>query len=67
MSENVSRHVQLLLHEGLRNLFFMVDLSQAWQAAFIGALLPNGFRPCLILPHAGEGDLLLFQFEGPAA
>ncbi len=55
------------LHEGLHNVFFVLDLSQAWQAAFAGALLPNGFEPCLILPYAGEGDLLVFQFEGATA
>jgi anti-sigma regulatory factor (Ser/Thr protein kinase) len=65
MQENVSRHLQLLLDEGLHSVFFLLDLSQAWQAAFAGALRPNGFEPCLILPYAGEGDLLVFQFKGP--
>jgi len=65
MGENVSRHLELLQHEGLQSVFFVLDLSQSWQAAFAGALLPNGFEPCLILPYAGEGDLLVFQFRGP--
>jgi hypothetical protein len=41
-----------------------VDLGQAWQADFAPALLQNGFLARLVLPYAGEGDLVLFQFEG---
>jgi hypothetical protein len=67
MNDNVGRHIQLLRHEGLRNLFFFLDLSQSWQAAFAAALLPNGFVPCLVLPYAGEGDLLVFRYEVPGA
>jgi anti-sigma regulatory factor (Ser/Thr protein kinase) len=65
MSDNVARHVELLQHEGIPNVFFVMDLSQAWQGAFTAALLANGFGPRLVLPYAGEGDLLLFQLEGP--
>jgi hypothetical protein len=67
MTDNVARHLQLLRNEGIANISFVIDLGQAWQAAFVEALLPNGFRPRLILPYYGEGDLLLFQYEGPAS
>ncbi len=64
METNVAQHLKLLKQEGLRNIFFLVDLGQAWQADFAPALLQNGFLARLVLPYAGEGDLVVFQFEG---
>ena len=64
METNVAQHLKLLTQEGLRNIFFRVDLGQAWQADFAPALLQNGFLARLVLPYAGEGDLVVFQFEG---
>jgi hypothetical protein len=59
--DNIAAHLQLLSTEGIANIFFEMDLAQAWQADFTPALLSNGFAPRLVLPNAGEGDLAVFQ------
>lgn len=59
--ENIAGHLRLLRGEIIRNIFFEMDLARPWQADFTPALLGNGFVPRLILPYAGEGDLVLFQ------
>ncbi|WP_157818064.1 ATP-binding protein [Candidatus Thiodictyon syntrophicum] len=60
---NLSAHVRVLRQEGFYDLFFEMDLGQAWQGHFTPALLATGFRPRLILPNAGQGDTLVFQCE----
>lgn len=65
--ENLVRHLEMLRGEGLNNLFFQMDLGHAWQTLFTPAVLAAGFRPTVLLPHAGKGDLLLFQHEPGAA
>lgn len=59
--ENVERHVQLVRREAVPNVFFMMDLGQAWQADFAPALIRHGFQPRCLLPYAGEADVVLFQ------
>jgi hypothetical protein len=65
--ENLQDHVRLLRREGLRDLFFELDLGQSWQSHFTPALLAAGFSPRVIVPHGGHGDLLLFQQDGGSA
>jgi hypothetical protein len=60
---NLTRHLQLLSREKIMNIFFEIDLGVAWHAGMVPALLERGFKPCLILPYAGQGDLLLMQFR----
>jgi hypothetical protein len=62
--DNLSEHVKVLKAEGLPNIFFEIDLSKAWQAALTPALLKNRFRPRILLPYAGEGDVVVFQYGG---
>jgi len=40
-----------------------MDLGVPQQSAYTPALLENGFTPRLLLPHAGEGDLVIFQHQ----
>ena len=63
---NLREHVRVLRQEGLYDLFFELDLGRAWQGHFAPALLATGFSPRVILPHAGQGDLLVFQHEDGA-
>jgi hypothetical protein len=63
---NLREHVRVLRQEGLYDLFFELDLGRAWQGHFAPALLATGFSPRVILPHAGHGDLLVFQCEDGA-
>ena len=60
-AENLARHVELLKREPLCTVCFELDLGKAWQAEFFPALMDNGFVPRLVLPHAGEADVVVFQ------
>ena len=61
--DNLSLHIKVLRAEGLINIFFEIDLGQAWQANFAPALMGNGFRPRFILPYGGEADVVVFQHQ----
>lgn len=61
--KNLINHITALQKEKMQNIYFELDLGKAWQADIVPHLLTCGFKPRLILPYAGEGDLLLFQFE----
>ncbi|HBV96352.1 MAG: hypothetical protein JL50_18260 [Peptococcaceae bacterium BICA1-7] len=58
---NLARHLTLFAGEGIKNIYFELDLGEEWHALLTPVLVRNGFRPCYILPHAGKGDLVLFQ------
>lgn len=64
LEENLLQHLELLRREGILNVFFMMDLGQSWQPDFVPVLMVHGFHPCLIIPYAGVGDLVLFQLQG---
>ncbi len=65
-SETVSAHVETLVKEDIPNIFFEMDLGKAWQCHFAPALLGSGFEPRLVLPYAGQGDLVVFQYRAGA-
>ncbi len=58
---NLEQHLQLFAQEDIKNIFFELDLGEEWPGRLVPALLENKFYPCLILPYAGKGDILLFQ------
>lgn len=64
-AQTLASHVALFAREGLPNVFFELDLGQAWQSDFVPALLDQGFQPKLLLPYAGRGDLVCFQLLPP--
>lgn len=61
ITENVARHIKLLEEEGWKNISAEIDLGISWQAGFTNALLQHGFTPRILLPHAGQGDVVLFR------
>ena len=61
MEENVARHMCLLEKENWCNISAEIDLGIPWQAAFTKPLLKHGFIPRLVLPHGGQGDIVLFR------
>ena len=61
--ENLKNHLHLIEHEGLGLVFFEMDLGASWQAEFTPDLLKLGFTPQMILPHAGSGDLVIFELR----
>jgi hypothetical protein len=62
-SQNLSQHIEVLKNEGMRIIFFEIDLGHSWQVNFTPALLENGFTPRLILPYAGKADIVIFQYR----
>lgn len=65
--QNLAQHLQLLRQEGILNIFFYLDAGKSWQAAFTPGLLQHDFRPCVVFPCSGAGDVVLFQFHGAAS
>lgn len=61
--ENVKRHLRFLQGEGIRNIFFNLDLGISWHASLMSVLINNHYRPALILPFAGQADLVIFQYD----
>jgi hypothetical protein len=59
--ENIGQHLRLFQREGIKNIFFELDLGQSGQVDFAVPLLNNGFSPRIIVPYGGMGDLLVFQ------
>jgi hypothetical protein len=60
---NLGNHLMALQKEKHLNTYMEIDLGQAWQVDIVPNLFQCGFKPRLILPYAGERDLLLFQYE----
>jgi len=58
---NIERHIRFLRKEGFLNLFFELDLGVSWHAEIIPALTANRFQPEILLPFAGQADLVIFQ------
>jgi hypothetical protein len=64
--ETVSAHIEALVKENIPNIFFEMDLGKSWQCHYAPALLDSGFEPRLVLPYAGYGDLVVFQYRAGA-
>ena len=63
-ADSLAQHVKVLKADNLHNIFFEIDLAQAWQAGLVPALLHNAFEPRLILPYGGQADVVVFQYQG---
>jgi len=61
--QTLAEHVALLRDQDIQMILFEMDLGVPIQTSFTPALLQTGFVPRVLLPHAGEGDLVLFQFN----
>lgn len=62
LAENIRRHLQALRADGWIHLFFELDLARSREAQTASLLLHQGFEPRVILPRAGDGDVLLLQY-----
>jgi len=58
---NLERHIRFIRKEGFLNLFFELDLGVPWHAEMIPVLTANRFQPEILLPFAGQADLVIFQ------
>jgi anti-sigma regulatory factor (Ser/Thr protein kinase) len=59
--ETLVGYVSTLVKEGHSTIFFEMDLGMSWQSHFTPALVATGFEPRLVIPHAGKGDVVVFQ------
>jgi hypothetical protein len=64
--ETLVGDVEILRKDGIRSIFFEMDLGKPWQSYFNPALEQSGFEPRLILPYCGKGDLVVFQHRAGA-
>lgn len=61
--ENLANHLKLFDGEGIKNIFFELDLGESWQSELVPALQNNQFLPCFLMPYAGRGDVVVFQHQ----
>lgn len=59
----LTAHLAAFEKENIFNVFFRMDLGHYWHSFLTPVLLELGFEPRLILPHAGKGDILIFQHK----
>jgi hypothetical protein len=62
----VERHIRFLSEERFRNLCFELDLGVPWHAELIPVIIARGFKPEIVLPFAGQSDLVVFQYHDAA-
>ena len=62
INENIKAHLELLKKENFKNIFFEIDTGLSEQALITPSLLLNGFKPKVVVPCAGKGDIVIFQF-----
>jgi len=60
MSANLSGHLELLRDEGISNIIFEINTGRSEDTAFAEALEQTGFTPRLMIPDAGQGDLVIY-------
>ena len=63
LAENLARHITLCKKESLKNIFFTVDLGVSWHAHLAPVLMAQALKPCVIIPFAGQADLVIFQYD----
>ncbi len=64
LGANVAGHLKSLRAEGFAELVFELDLGIPWHCPFAEAAAEAGFAPSLLLPSAGEGDILEMRSKG---
>jgi hypothetical protein len=64
MADNLSAHLQLLGEEGINNFIVEINSGRSEDTAFADALEQTGFVPRLLVPDAGQGDLVVYDHSG---
>lgn len=64
LRDNLAMHVAALRSEGIKNIFFELDLGKSEEMQLAPAILAAGFTPQLILPWSGCGDVAVFLHAG---
>ncbi|HEX9078941.1 MAG TPA: hypothetical protein VF795_05095 [Desulfuromonadaceae bacterium] len=61
MAANLAAHLDLLRAEGINNFIFELNTGRSEETAFGEALEETGFVPRLLIPDAGQGDLVIYD------
>ncbi len=61
---NLRSHLEVLEEQGVGRVRFALDLGRAEEAFMGGCLVESGFEPRVLLPWAGQGDVLLLTASG---
>jgi hypothetical protein len=64
MAANLAAHLDLLRGEGIDNFIVEINTGRAEDTAFADALEETGFIPRLLIPDAGQGDLVVYDHSG---
>jgi hypothetical protein len=64
MAANLTAHLDLLRSEGIGNFLVEINTGRSEDTAFATALEETGFVPRLVIPDAGQGDLVIFDHPG---
>lgn len=61
MAANLAAHLDLLRGEGISNFHVEINTGRSEDTAFATALEESGFVPRLLIPDAGQGDLVIYD------
>jgi hypothetical protein len=61
MAANLAAHLDLLQSEGIDNFIVEINTGRGEDTAFADALEETGFIPRLLIPDAGQGDLVVYD------
>jgi hypothetical protein len=64
MAANLTAHLGLLRGEGINNFLVEINTGRNEDTAFATALEETGFIPRLVIPDAGEGDMVIYDHPG---
>lgn len=64
LEENLRAHVELLQGQNIEDIFFRMELGSADEAMMAPMVMSAGFEPSMILPWAGQGDVVIFGYKG---
>ncbi len=62
MAANLVAHLDLLRAEGIADFIVEVNTGRGEETAFAEALEAAGFAPRLLIPDAGQGDLVIYAY-----
>lgn len=61
MAANLTAHLDLLQNDGISNFMVEINTGRSEDIAFADALEATGFVPRLLIPDAGQGDLVIYD------
>jgi len=65
MAANLTAHLDMLRGEGIGNFLVELNTGRSEDTAFAAPLAETGFVPRLVIPDAGQGDLVVYDHPAP--